>query len=36
MNKENKSHIDFWNKVANDPEGQQQDWDEVFKTIQLL
>jgi len=31
MNKENKSHIDFWNKVANDPEGKQQDWDEVFK-----
>src|SRR5580765_5971017 len=29
-NKDNKSHIDFWNKVTNDPEGQQQNWDEVF------
>ena len=29
-NKGNKSHIDFWNKVTNDPEGQQQNWDEVF------
>jgi len=28
--KENKSHIDFWNKVANDPEGKQQNWNEVF------
>jgi len=29
-NKENKSHIDFWNKVTNNPEGQQQKWEEVF------
>ena len=31
MNKENKSHIDFWNKVANEPAGKQQDWELVFK-----
>ncbi|QEC69127.1 hypothetical protein FRZ67_18070 [Panacibacter ginsenosidivorans] len=29
-NKENKSHIDFWNKVANEPEGKQHNWEEVF------
>jgi hypothetical protein len=29
-NKENKTHIDFWNKVTNDAEGAQQNWDEVF------
>jgi Sulfotransferase domain len=28
--KENRPHIDFWNKVANEPEGKQQNWDEVF------
>ena len=30
-NKSNKSHIDFWNKVANDQDGQQHDWNEVFE-----
>lgn len=30
-NKENKSHLDFWNRVANAPEGQQHDWNEVFE-----
>lgn len=30
MNKENKSHIDFWKKVANEPEGKQQQWETVF------
>ncbi len=29
-NKANKSHLDFWNKVANGEEGQQHDWDQVF------
>ena len=29
-NKKNKSHIDFWNKVANTPEGRQHIWNEVF------
>jgi hypothetical protein len=29
-NKENKSHIDFWNTVANAPAGQQHAWDDVF------
>lgn len=29
-NKENKTHLDFWNKVANDPPGKQHHWDEVF------
>lgn len=29
--KENKSHIDFWNEVTNAPEGQQHDWERVFK-----
>lgn len=28
--KENKSHIDFWNKVTNDASGSQQNWEEVF------
>lgn len=27
---ENKSHLAFWNNVANSPEGQQHDWDQVF------
>ena len=31
MNKENKTHLDFWRRVANSPPGQQQDWDSVFK-----
>ena len=29
-NKENKSHLDFWRKVANAPPGTQQDWQQVF------
>tara|TARA_R110002020_G_scaffold20952_2_gene70835 strand:- start:1917 stop:2657 length:741 start_codon:yes stop_codon:yes gene_type:complete len=31
LNKENKSHIDFWNKVANSPAGEQHNWEVVFK-----
>lgn len=31
MNKENKTHLDFWNNVANAPAGQQHNWNEVFK-----
>jgi hypothetical protein len=30
-NKENKNHLDFWNKVANAPAGQQHNWSEVFE-----
>jgi len=30
MNKENKTHLDFWNNVANTPAGQQHNWEEVF------
>src|SRR5687767_6648838 len=30
-NKENKTHLDFWNRVANAPAGQQHNWDEVFQ-----
>lgn len=30
-NKENKTHLDFWNKVANAPAGEQHDWREVFE-----
>ena len=30
-NKDNKTHLDFWNKVANAPAGQQHDWNEVFE-----
>jgi hypothetical protein len=29
LNKENKSHLDFWRKVANSP-GSRQDWEQVF------
>jgi len=29
-NKENKSHLGFWNEVANTPAGQQHDWNQVF------
>lgn len=29
-NKENKTHLDFWNGVANAPAGQQHDWAQVF------
>ncbi len=28
--KENKSHVDFWLKVANAEPGTQQDWEQVF------
>ncbi len=30
LNKANKSHLDFWRKVANSPPGAQQDWEQVF------
>jgi hypothetical protein len=30
-NEENKSHLDFWNGVANSPAGQQHNWNEVFE-----
>ena len=30
-NKANKSHLDFWLKVANDEPGQQYDWSQVFE-----
>lgn len=30
LNKDNKSHLAFWRKVANSPEGAQQDWSQVF------
>lgn len=29
-NKENKSHLDFWRKVANTEPGTQHDWEQVF------
>ncbi|WP_413437671.1 sulfotransferase family protein [Sulfuriferula sp. GW1] len=29
-NKENKSHLDFWRKVANSAPGAQHDWAQVF------
>ena len=29
-NKENKSHLDFWRKVANSEPGTAHNWDEVF------
>jgi Sulfotransferase domain len=29
-NKQNKSHMDFWIKVANGPPGAQHDWEQVF------
>lgn len=29
-NEENKSHLDFWRKVANTEPGTQQDWEQVF------
>ena len=31
MNKENKTHLDFWNGVANGADGQQHPWEEVFQ-----
>lgn len=30
QNKANKSHLDFWCKVANTPAGMQHDWNAVF------
>ncbi len=30
LNKNNKSHLGFWRKVANSPPGAQQDWEQVF------
>ena len=30
LNKENKSHLDFWRKVANSSPGTQHDWELVF------
>jgi Sulfotransferase domain len=30
-NKENKSHLGFWNDVANAPEGEQHNWNDVFE-----
>lgn len=30
INKENKTHLDFWNNVANAPAGKQHNWEEVF------
>lgn len=29
-NKDNKTHLDFWNNVANASAGQQHNWEEVF------
>ncbi|HUR87509.1 MAG TPA: sulfotransferase [Ramlibacter sp.] len=29
-NPANKSHLDFWRKVANSPPGTQHDWEQVF------
>ena len=29
-NPDNKTHLDFWNRVANAPTGQQHNWAEVF------
>jgi hypothetical protein len=29
-NKDNKSHLDFWRKVANSAPGAQADWEQVF------
>jgi Sulfotransferase domain len=33
-NKENKSHLNFWRKVANSPPGAQQNWSQVFAKYQ--
>jgi hypothetical protein len=30
QNKANRSHLDFWHKVANTPAGTQHDWETVF------
>ena len=31
LNKEDKTHLDFWNRVANSPAGKQHNWDDVFE-----
>ena len=31
MNKENKTHLDFWNNVANNAAGKQHSWEDVFQ-----
>ena len=30
LNKDNKTHLDFWRKVANSAPGSEQDWNQVF------
>lgn len=30
LNRDNKTHLDFWRKVANSPPGSSQDWNQVF------
>ena len=30
LNKDNKTHLDFWRKIANSPPGSEQDWNQVF------
>ena len=30
QNKANKSHLNFWLKVANSPPGVQHDWEQIF------
>ena len=30
-NKENKTHLGFWRKVANSPPGSQHDWNQVIQ-----
>lgn len=31
QNPANKTHLDFWSRVANTPAGTQHDWEQVFK-----
>ena len=33
LNKDNKTHLDFWRKVANSPPGSEHDWNQVFANI---
>ena len=33
VNKDNKTHLDFWPKVANSPPGSEQDWNQVFAKL---
>lgn len=30
LRRKNRGHLDFWSKVAKDPAGSQQDWQQVF------